>query len=79
MPDITFDLTLDNVKEIVCETDIISLKLDKVVDINGNILWQRGNKAICINIWFYNIYGEKSREDDINGYCQKKNKFNDTR
>lgn len=65
MPDITFDLTLDNVKEIVCETDIISLKLDKVVDINGNILWQRGNKAIFINIWFYNIYGEKTPIDTV--------------
>lgn len=32
-----------------------------------------------LQLRLYNIYGEKSREDDINGYFQKKNKFNDTR
>ena len=32
-----------------------------------------------LQLRLYNIYGENSREDDINGYCQKKNKFNDTR
>ena len=49
----TFDLNRTNVKKIICIKDHGAYDLKRVVDINGNVLWQSSIPTRFANCYFY--------------------------